>query len=92
MSTQLASLAEGAMAILALAGGGWALFRLIYRRGGDERQWTRAIDENTAAVKDLAISFRDFKDTTVATLHAQSLDHERLSARVAVVEEKIKGL
>lgn len=79
------------LAILGLFGTGTAVLKLMYKRGGVEGQWTKAIEENTNASKDLAVSFRDFKDTTISQLHQQSLDHERLVGRVAVVEEKLKG-
>lgn len=79
------------LAILGLLGFVGAILKMTYRRGGVERTWASAIADNTDAARELASSFRDFKETTVAQLHAQSLDHERLVGRVAVIEEKMKG-
>lgn len=82
-------LATVILAVLGLIGGVATIVRLIYKRGGDERSWVTAIDENTSANKDLAASFREFKDSAVSTMHQQALSHERLSARVDVIETKL---
>jgi hypothetical protein len=79
------------LALLGLFGGIFAVLKMTYKRGGEERAWATAIADNTDAARELASSFRDFKETTVAQLHQQSLDHERLVGRVAVMEEKMKG-
>lgn len=86
--SEIATVVLGA---LGLIGGIFTVLRLIYKRGGDERSWVTAIEENTSAVKDLNVSFRDFKDTTVAAMHQQAIDHEKLVARVGVIETKLRG-
>jgi hypothetical protein len=71
-------------------GGIFAVLKVVYRRGADERESTNATRENTQAVKELADSMRDFKDYTVASLHDVAISHERLVARVDVIETKLK--
>jgi hypothetical protein len=74
---------------IALLGGVTAVLKLAYSRGGDEREWKTALDNNTASNKELSGQLGAFKDFTVDKLHAQSIDHERLAARVDVVETRV---
>lgn len=78
------------VALLAVLGGGAGALKAVYKRGGEERESTNATRENTAAVKELATSMREFKDYTVASLHDVAISHERLAARVDVIETKLK--
>ncbi len=87
----LGIIATAVMGVIALLGGATAIAKHLYKRGGDERQWTTALDENTASNKELSSELRDFKSFTVDKLHTQSIDHERLVARVDVIEEKLRG-
>lgn len=78
------------VAVLALLGGGGSALRAVYKRGGEERESTNATRENTAAVKELANSMREFKDHTLSSLHDAAINHERLAARVDVIETRLK--
>lgn len=85
----LGTISTVVVALGTLLGGGYALFRWLYRRGGDERELTAAVRSNTTAQHELASSLRDFKEFTVSGLHELALSHERLAAEVAVLKEKI---
>ena len=96
--TDLEALATIVLGVLAVGGVAVAVLKLSYRRGGDEREWTKSIDANTESNRELVNGLRDFKEFTVTRLHEQAIDHERLKARVDVVEtrvdvidEKMKG-
>lgn len=86
----LAAIAELVLAACGLIGGGYALARFLYRRGGDERELAKAVVENTVATKDLNSELRGFKDYTVASFHDLSISHERLATEVAVIKEQIR--
>lgn len=72
---------------LGLLGAMGAGMRWFYNRGGQERSladmqksFAKALDDNTAANRELTAELRDFKDRTVSTLH----EHE---VRIAVLEQ-----
>lgn len=90
MGSLWASIATIVMGFCALIGGGFAFMRFFYKRGGDERALVKAVDDNTAAQRELATSLRDFKDFTVAKLHDLAIGQERLVGEVAVMKEQIK--
>jgi hypothetical protein len=80
------------VAVLAVIGGVFAALKLVYRRGGDEREWTAALHENTASNKELSGQLGAFKVFTVDRLHAQALDHATLTARVDVLDTRVELL
>jgi len=86
----LVAIAELVLAACGLIGGGFAFARFVYKRGGDDRELVKAVNENTTAHHELAISLRDFKDYTVTSLHDLSISHERLAGEVAVIKEQIR--
>jgi hypothetical protein len=78
------------LAVCTVVAGVFGVTKLVYRRGGDEREWVTAVHDNTAAQKELAIGLRDFKDYTVTSLHDLAISHEKLAGDVAVIKEQLK--
>ena len=69
------------MVAAALIGGGYALLRMTYHRGGLESRMTKALEDNTVSNHELTAELRDFKEQTVEKLHG-------LDTRVTVLEHK----
>lgn len=68
------------LAVVAVLGVVGAVLREVYRRGGNEQHWTKALEDNTESNKELTIELRDFKTQTVEQLHG-------LDKRVTVLEK-----
>ena len=71
------------IAVVALIGVVAGLVNWFYRRGGQEKSFADAIQDNTAANRELTAELRDFKERTVSTLH----EHE---VRITVLEHSGK--
>lgn len=74
------------IAVVALIGVVAAVGNWFYRRGGQEKSFADAIQDNTSAHRELTAELRSFKDATVDRLHHHDLrigDHE---SRLGVLE------
>jgi hypothetical protein len=66
------------LAIVGVFGIGTASVGWFYRRGGDERAFAVALQENTEALKELSGEFRRFRDEVIDKLHGLDLRVTRL--------------
>lgn len=64
-------------AILALIGG---ILAWLYKRGGDEREFTVAIRDAANAVRELTGEFRGYKESTTDELHSHAIRLTKLEA------------
>lgn len=81
--TTLLDISQVLLAILAALGGIVAIIAWFYKRGGQERAFTDALDENTKSNRELSGELRDFKGETLKTLRD-------LDWRVKIVEGKLQ--
>lgn len=81
VSSSWGNAAEVIMAAAVIIGGGWALIRMIYKRGGNESAIVKALQDNTKSNQEVATELKDFKAETLATLR----DH---SWRLKILEDK----
>ncbi len=77
-ATDIATVTLAVLGILGLITGIIAWF---YRRGGQERAFTDALDRNTQANNEVAIKLEDFKGVVLEMFHA-------LDKRVSRLEDK----
>lgn len=78
------------LAIVGVLGLTGALITWLVRRGGDERAVAVALQDNTAATKELAGEFRTFRDQVVDKLHAIDLRVTRLEVTPPPVQVTTK--
>lgn len=77
------------LAVVAVLGLVAAVVRWFYARGGEERELTVAVRENTAVTKQLSSGLNDLKEFTVGKIHELSLTQEKLSHQVAAHAERL---
>lgn len=78
------------LAVVAMLGLVAAVVRWFYARGGEERELTVAVRENTAVTKQLSVGLVELKEFTVGQVHKLSLDQERLSHEVASLKTRVE--
>lgn len=79
-ATDIATITVAVVAALAAVGGSIAWF---YRRGGQERAYTDALERNTKANNDVAVKLDEFKGVVLDMFHS-------LDKRVSRVEDRLE--
>lgn len=72
-----------AVCVVVVGGAVFGLIAWFYKRGGQERAYTDALERNTKANTEVAVKLDDFKTVVLEMFH-------ELDKRITRVEDKVK--